>query len=233
MDVRLNKYIADCTGISRRNADALIQEGKIRVNGKLPQVGQAVNPEKDKVFLEGKRLLPQRKQYIVFYKPAGYITTRSDPEGRKTIYDILPNKYQDLDPVGRLDRESSGLLMLTNDGMLAQRLSHPRYEHVKIYRVMVDKSLTMEILKQLEEGVLLQPENKLAKAKVKEVRDLKTVILELATGMNRQIRRSFEALGYQVKGLKRIGFAGLTLGSLKPGQARPLKPYELKRFMKR
>ncbi len=226
--VRLNKWIADCTGVSRRKADTLIEEDHVRVNRKPPVLGQMIDPEKDKVTVEGKPLLPQKKYYIAFYKPPGYITTRSDPEGRKTIYDLLPLKYQDLDPAGRLDRSSSGLLLLSNDGEFIQKLSHPRYAHKKIYRVKVNTPLTPEVLQKLEAGILLQPENKLAQCQVQEIIEMKTVVLALTTGMNRQIRRCFEALGYEVESLKRIAFAGITLHQLRPGQTRQLKPSELK-----
>lgn len=181
--------------------------------------------------MDGKPLSLQRKMYVAFYKPTGYITTRSDPEGRKTIYDLLPKKYHHLDPAGRLDRDSSGLLLLSNDGDFIQKLTHPRFAHDKVYRVKVDKLLTPEALRQLESGVLLAPENKLAQQKVREIRDRKTVVLALKTGFNRQIRRSFEALGYQVDSLKRILFAGIALEGLRPGQTRELKPSELKSFL--
>lgn len=227
MNVRLNKYLADCTGISRRKADAWIAEGKVRVNRRPAQVGQTINSQSDHVWLDGKPVLPQRKLYVAFYKPAGYLTTRSDPEGRKTFYDLLPQKYQHLDPAGRLDRESSGLLLLTNDGDLLYRLTHPQFEHAKMYKVTVNKTLTPEVLQKLEAGILLQPEDRLAHARVMEIRDMKSVVLSLTTGMNRQIRRSFEALGYEVVRLKRVSFAGVALGQLRPGKARELKPSEL------
>lgn len=230
MSTRLNKFVADCTGMSRRKADACIAAGDIRVNGKPGTVGMAVSPEKDKVTLKGQVLKPQRKVYVAFYKPKGVITTRSDPEGRKTIYDILPAQYQHLDPVGRLDRDSAGLLLLSNDGDFIQQLSHPRYAHKKVYRVKVNKTLTEEALQKLSVGILLQPENTLAVAQVQEIRDAKTVVLVLKTGLNRQIRRSFEVLGYTVSDIKRLSVAHIQLGNLRPGQARQLKPSELKPF---
>lgn len=229
--VRLNKFIADCTGVSRRKADTLIESGKVEVNRHPARVGQSINPDKDTVTLDGKPLAPQKKHYILFYKPPGYITTRYDPQGRKTIYDILPETYHHLDPVGRLDRESSGVLLLSNDGQFVQTLSHPRFQHQKTYRVTVDKPLTPAALEQLEAGICLMPENKLAQCRVQEVRDRKTVVLALKTGMNRQIRRSFEALGYEVVSLKRLSFAGFTLGRLRPGQIQELKPAQVRRIL--
>ncbi len=231
MSVRLNKFIADCSGISRRKADTLIEEQAVRVNGKPATLGQTINPDEDKVTLRGQLLVPERKRYIVFHKPKNCITTRHDPEGRKTIYDWLPEALKTLDPVGRLDRDSTGLLLMSNDGTFVQRLSHPRYAHNKVYRVKLNQNVTESILHQLEAGIVLEPEGKLAVAHVQEVVDLKTVILVLKTGMNRQIRRSFEALGYSVLGLKRTAFAGITLGKLKPGEYRELKPGELKQLM--
>lgn len=233
MSVRLNKYIGDCTGISRRKADDLIRDGRVQVNGKPAEVGQSVLPEKDKVSLDGKPLTPQRKRYVLFHKPPGYITTRSDPEGRKTIYDLLPDAYRSMDPVGRLDRDSSGLLLLSNDGEFIQKMTHPRFSHQRTYKVVVNKPLTEAVLGQLEAGILLQPENQQAVSRVQEVIDLKTVVLNLSTGMNRQIRRSFEALGYDVVKLKRTAFAGLTLGKLAPGKTRELKPREVQQLLQK
>ena len=233
MAIRLNKYIADCTGISRRNADALITEQAVLVNQKPALLGQTINPDKDNITLHGKRLLPQKKLYVIFYKPAGYLTSRSDPGGRRTIYDLLPEKYHHLDPVGRLDRDSSGFLMLTNDGFLLQTLTHPRYEHEKQYRVRVNKSLTPQVLEKLQAGVLLEPEHKKAVSQVTSVEDLTTVTLTLKTGMNRQIRRTFMALGYEVTSLKRLAMAGMTLGKLRPRETRLLKPTEVSRLLQR
>lgn len=230
MSIRLNKFVADCTGVSRRKADAHIAAGDVLVNGKPTTVGTTITPDKDKVTFNGQILRPQRKLYVAFYKPKGVITTRSDPEGRKTIYDILPEQYHHLDPVGRLDRDSSGLLLLSNDGDFIQQLSHPRYAHQKVYRVKVNKALTEEVLQKLSAGVLLQPENTLAVAQVQEIRDAKTVVLVLKTGLNRQIRRSFEALGYMVTDIKRLSIAHIQLGNLRPSQIRQLKPSELKPF---
>ena len=228
--VRLNKYVADCTGFSRRTADELIRAGEIRVNGKPGVLGQTILPDTDRVQYQGQPLIRQAKQYLIFYKPKGTVTTRHDPEGRKTIYDILPPRYHHLDPAGRLDRETSGIMLLSNDGDFLHELTHPRFNHDKTYRVKVDKPLLIPALDQLEAGIQLMPEDKLAQAVVKEVPDSKTVILVLKTGMNRQIRRSFESLGYDVVSLKRIAFAGLTLGGLRPGQTRELRPAEMRQF---
>jgi 23S rRNA pseudouridine2605 synthase len=231
MSVRLNRFIADCTGISRRKADELLAAGQVSVNGKIAVIGQVVIPEKQQVRLQGKLLQLQKKRYLLFHKPTGTITTRSDPEGRKTIYDLLPEKYHDLDPAGRLDRESSGVLLLSNDGDFLQTVTHPKFAHEKVYRVGVRQHLTAEALTQLEKGILLEPESKLAIHQVREIRDGKTVVLTLKTGINRQIRRSFEALSYEVTHLKRTSFAGITLGSLPPGKCRELKPAEVRRIM--
>lgn len=226
--VRLNRFIAESTGISRRKADELIRDGKVKVNGKIGLVGQTVLPQKDKITLEGKLLEKAKKCYVAFYKPAGCITTRFDPQNRKTIYDCLPKKYHHLDPAGRLDRESSGLLLMSNDGDFIHQLAHPGFEHKKVYRVKVDKPLTPDVLGKLESGIVLHPENRLAKQKVQEIKDRYTLVLILQTGLNRQIRRSFKALGYEVINLKRTAFAGITLNKLRPGQTRELKPYEIK-----
>jgi 23S rRNA pseudouridine2605 synthase len=228
--IRLNKYIADCTGVSRRQADSLIESGEIRVNQQPGLIGQSINPAQDKVTQKGKPLVVQKKIVVMLYKPSGYLTTRDDPEGRKTIYSMLPATLHHLDPVGRLDKDSSGLLLLTNDGTLLNTLTHPKFQHSKLYRVQVDKVLSHHCLTQIETGILLHPEEVMAQALVTSIPDKYTVTLSLRTGFNRQIRRSFEALGYTVKHIKRIEFAGLQLGPLKRGDHRLLKPHELNRL---
>lgn len=227
---RLNRYIAACTGISRRKVDVLIANGDVVVNGKVAQVGQSIVPGKDKISLSGETVVPQRIEVILFHKPKGVLSTRHDPEGRKTIYDLLPKQYYNLDSAGRLDRNSTGLMLLSNDGNLIQRLTHPSFDHKKQYRVKVNKTLTEGALAKLQEGVTLYPENKQARCQVKSVTDTKTVVLVLKTGLNRQIRRMFEALGYEVTDIKRTAFAGLILGDLAPGAWRKLTPREFRQL---
>lgn len=229
--MRLNRFIADCTGHSRRKADELIADGKVKVNRKVASVGQVIDPHKDTVVLDGKIIEAQRKVYLLFHKPKDVISTKKDPEGRKTIYDFLPEHLHHVDPVGRLDRDSSGLLLLSNDGDFVQQLTHPKYQHKKVYKVTTNKPLTEKILQKLAAGILLMPENQLAQATVEDWPEVDTVVLVLTTGLNRQIRRCFEALGYTVKGLKRIRHGNITLGHIKPGDFRPLKPSEVRALL--
>jgi 23S rRNA pseudouridine2605 synthase len=151
--VRLNKYIASSGICSRRSADELIEQGLVIVNGKkVDELGFLVN-EKDKVFVDGKLIHPKKHEYYKFYKPAGYITTSDDEKGRKTIYDILPENFRSLNPVGRLDKDSTGLLILTNDGELINELTHPSVKVPKVYMVRIDGKITQNHINQLASGI--------------------------------------------------------------------------------
>ena len=236
--VRLNKYIASCGLCSRRKADELILEGAVCINGAtVKEVGVIVQP-KDKVFVNKKLIKPTKHQYYRFYKPAGYITTRSDDQGRKTIYDILPEELYGLKPVGRLDKDSTGLLILTNDGDFINTLTHPSIKIPKIYLVSINSAIHRHELEKLANGIELEP-GKIAYA------DIQVLAMDsghtemqvtLYQGMNRQIRRMFKSVGYEVKTLKRIQHATLTLEGLKRGEFKPIKPMqikELKNFINR
>jgi 23S rRNA pseudouridine2605 synthase len=240
---RLNKVIADSGLCSRREADRMIEAGLVKVNGRLTNLlGTQVHLEKDLILVKGKPLPQQRKSYIALNKPSGIITTRSDENGRKTIYDILPPELQAVDPAGRLDKDTSGLLILSNDGDFIHAISHlslqAKQPLEKRYRVLIDKPLNPKDHRTLLNGILLMPENKMAKMnRVQSVpnpdRATKGYTLEigLLTGMNRQIRRSFSALGYQILKLKRVAFGPITLGNLKPGEHRVLKPLEIRMLL--
>ena len=170
------------------------------INGKtVTEVGYIVQL-KDKVFVNRKMIHPQKHLYYRFYKPAGYITTKNDEKGRKTIYDLLPENLQTLKPVGRLDRESTGLLILTNDGDLINELTHPSAKVPKLYRVTINGKITQNDINKMSKGM----------------------------EMNRQIRKMFEMLGFEVKSLKRIQHATLTLAGLKRGEFKPIKPQQIK-----
>lgn len=227
--VRLNKWLADqgvCT--SRREADRWIEDGRVTVNKKVATLGTTITPEVDKVRVNNKAIAPQRinHRYWVLNKPKDVIVTRHDPEGRKGLYDILPPACHGCDPAGRLDRQSSGLLILSNDGALIYRLTHPRYALPKVYRVTLDKPLLVADGKQLITGVMLDPEGLARMAEV-EMEDPTTLVVTLETGLNRQIRRMLGALGYDVLTLKRIRIGPIRLGTLKLGECRPLRPTEL------
>ena len=228
--IRLNKHIADSGLCSRRKADALIAEGRVKVNGRaVSEAGQKINPAKDVIIVDGRHLPePGRKIYLLFHKPKGVVSTRHDERGRKTIYDCLPADCHKADPAGRLDRESSGALVLSSDGDFINKITHPRYHVEKTYSVTTDKPVSLPHLKKLLSGVLLMPENKQARFESIEHLEKSHYRVVLITGYNRQIRRSLELLGYKIKSLKRTGFGPVSLGNLRAGETRRLTPAEIK-----
>ena len=235
---RLNKYIASSGVCSRRKADELILSGVVVVNNKkITELGYLVG-EKDKVFVENKLIHPVKHQYYKFFKPAGYITTSDDEKGRKTIYDLIPKELWGLKPVGRLDKDSTGLLILTNDGELINELTHPSTKVPKVYIVSVDSLVSPHVLEQMAKGIEIE-EGKLAYADIQvlEVDKNRTMMkITLYQGMNRQIRKMFEYFGYEVKSLKRIQHATIQLEGLNRGDIKPIKPKqikELKNFLNR
>ena len=227
---RLNKYIASSGLCSRRKADELIESGVVQVNGKkVTELGYSVQ-NKDKVFVNGKIIHPVKHVYYRFYKPAGYITTSDDEKGRKTIYDLLPENLHHLKPVGRLDRESTGLIILTNDGDLINDLTHPSVKVPKLYRVAINGKITQNDIDKMYKGIEIEP-NKMAYAQVDvlEIDNTHTVMeILLYQGLNRQIRRMFEYLGFEVVSLKRIQHAIFNLDGLKRGEFKPIKPRQIK-----
>lgn len=236
--IRLNKYIASSGLCSRRKADELIEQGVVIVNGKtITELGYLVQ-QKDKVFVNKKLIHPVKHEYYRFYKPAGYITTCDDERGRKTIYDLLPENLVGLKPVGRLDKGSTGLLILTNDGELINALTHPSVKVPKVYMVTVNAQVKRSELEQMANGIEIEP-NKIAYADIQvlEIDNKHTEMqITLYQGMNRQIRKMFEYFGYEVKVLKRIRHATLNLNGLKRGEFKPIKPAqikELKNFLNR
>ena len=203
---RLNKYIASSGICSRRKADELIEGGHVVVNGKVvKELGFQVS-EKDKVFVDRKLIHTKKLEYYKFYKPSGYITTADDEKGRKTIYDILPENYKTMKPVGRLDKDSTGLLIMTNDGDLINELTHPSVKVPKIYIVTIDGKINQNQLEQMAKGIEIE-KGKIAYAEcgVLEISNKSTMLqVVLYQGMNRQIRKMFDFLGFEVVSLKRI-----------------------------
>ena len=227
---RLNKYIASSGLCSRRKADELIDSGVVMVNGKkVTELGYSVQ-QKDKVFVNGKLIHPVKHEYYRFYKPAGYITTSDDEKGRKTIYDLLPENLHHLKPVGRLDKDSTGLIILTNDGDLINELTHPSAKVPKLYRVSINGKITQNDIDKMYKGIEIE-KDKMAYAQVDvlEVKnDVTTMEILLHQGLNRQIRKMFEHLGHDVITLKRIQHATITLEGLKRGEFKPIKPGQIK-----
>lgn len=226
----LNKFLAHCGICSRRDAVELIKKGKVKVNS-LVEVNPAVKvSEQDFVIYDGKRMVPQRKLvYYLLNKPKDYITTTDDPEGRKTVLDLFKGiEDKRIFPVGRLDRNTTGLLLLTNDGELAQKLSHPKHNTIKVYQVVLDKPLEKEHFEQIAKGVLLED----GKAQVDEIayinpKDKTEIGVQIHIGRNRIVRRLFEHFSYHVKALDRVVFAGLTKKNLPRGKWRELTPKEV------
>jgi pseudouridine synthase len=214
--VRLNRYLASCAVGSRRKCDGLIQAGRVEVNGSpCLAMGTRVSPG-DHVRVDGKLVRPKEPVVVVFHKPRGYVCTREDELGRETIYSLLPQNLRALHHVGRLDRDSEGLLILTNDGDLSQRLMHPSKSVEKEYLVTADQAFENADLDRFLEGVHT-PEGKL-KARLIERLSPRRIKVVLDHGAKRQIRVMFEALGYQVARLLRVRIGGLWLGDLEPGR---------------
>ena len=236
--VRLNKFIALSGYCSRRKADELIEQGKVCVNNKVVlELGLLVN-EKDKVTIDGKLIKPETLTYIRYYKPAGYITTMDDEKGRKTIYDILPEEVQNLKPVGRLDKDSTGLLILTNDGDFINSLAHPSVKVSKVYRVCAQGKLNLNDLLLMEKGIEIEKgQIAYAFARIIEFEGKNTILeMTLYQGLNRQIRKMLEILGHNVISLKRISIGPIELQGLKKGQFKYLKPkqiQEVKNYLKK
>lgn len=231
-EVRLQSFIARAGLSSRRGGEEMIRTGRVLVNGKLAEIGQTVTPD-DVVEVDGRVVRLQRVEWIALHKPKGYVTTRDDERGRKTVYELLPAELHHLFHVGRLDRDSSGILLLTNDGDGANRLLHPRYETTKEYLVDIDGDPDPEELRQMVKGVQLEDGMAHAEAVVlqDEVKEgiyrLRVVMQE---GRNREVRRMLETLGYRVVRLFRRRFASIEVGKLRPGEWRRLTPEEIQRL---
>jgi pseudouridine synthase len=217
--MRLHKYLADCGIASRRKAEELILQGKVKVNGlAVLSLGSCVFPDKDKVEFNGKLIKPRPKKiYLKLYKPAGYVSSCARQKGEKTVLDLIPNVTERLYPVGRLDKDSEGLMILTNDGEFANKMMHPRYTHEKQYVVSTKQQIPNNKLEQLAAGIVIEGRTILP-AKVKKLGDKQFSII-LKEGKKRQIRRMVEAVGNRVVRLKRIRIGDITIGNLKPGQA--------------
>ena len=218
--VRLNKYIASTGFCSRRKADEYIEAGYVCVNGiKVTELGLIINI-KDKVTINGELLKLQTLTYIRYYKPAGYITTMDDEKGRKTIYDILPEEIKNLKPVGRLDKDSTGLIILTNDGDFINELAHPSIKVPKTYRVCAVGKLNINDLETMEKGIEIEPgQIAYAFARIIEFEGKNTILeIILYQGLNRQIRKMLDTIGHPVISLKRTNFGPIDLTGLKKGQ---------------
>ena len=221
--MRLNAFLARAGVASRRKADALIKAGRVRVNGEPGELNTFVE-SRDVVEVDGERVARQDLAYLLLHKPAGVITTASDPQGRPTVVSLVGHKARVV-PVGRLDVDTTGALLLTNDGPLAHRLAHPRYGVEKVYEVETWKEPTDEALRRLAEGVELE-DGPTSPARVRRLGAARFELV-LHEGRNRQVRRMCDAVGYRVRRLHRSIYAGLGVEGLEPGEWRELTPDEL------
>ncbi|MBI9055675.1 MAG: rRNA pseudouridine synthase [Bacteroidales bacterium] len=227
--IRLNKFLSNAGICSRRDADNLITAGEITVNGKVvTELGTKVSP-KDDVKHKGKQAIREQKVYILINKPKDVVTTVKDDHAEKTVIDIVKNACTErIYPVGRLDKNTTGVLLLTNDGELTKQLTHPSFRKKKIYHVHLDKDLTKNDLIKIAEGVQLDDDLIAADAiNYVEDGDKSQVGIEIHSGQNRVVRRIFESLDYKVKKLDRVYFAGLTKKNLPRGKFRHLTPVEI------
>ena len=234
--IRLQKFLSLCGVASRRKVEELILQGKVKINGKSAILGDKVT-DKDKVFVNGKRIVAPRTKYryIMLHKPRGFITTMSDEKGRKCVAELVKDVGERVYPVGRLDKDSEGMLIFTNDGEFANKIMHPRNSIYKIYRVTVRPSITEEQLEKLETGIEIDG-RKTAPAIVHVLvqdKEQNRVVLEmiLHEGKNREIRRMCEAVGLQVARLKRTQIGSVKMGMLKQGAWRDLTEKEVKNLL--
>ena len=228
-EVRLNKFIANSGVCSRREADNLILAGVVTVNGKIvTELGTKVNIYNDEVKFNGERLKGEEKVYIVMNKPKGFVTTASDPHADKTVMDLMKGCNARVFPVGRLDKNTTGVLMFTNDGEIAEKLTHPSYDKKKIYQVTLDKDLKQEDYDRITSGIELS-DGLISADELEYIDDAdhRKLGIEIHSGKNRIVRRIFESLGYNVKALDRVYFAGLTKKGLKRGAWRYLTTGEV------
>ena len=249
-EIRLQKLLSECGVASRRKAEELIVRGKVKVNGHVAGLGDKADPHKDIVTVGGRRIaLPARKRYIMLYKPRGYVTTLNDEMGRKCVAELVADAGERLFPVGRLDRDSEGLLLLTNDGDFANAIIHPVSHVPKVYRVTIRPGISDEQLRQFASGILLEGESRptapadivvLSRERFPEgdgpragQSEDERVVAEvtLYEGRNRQIRRMFEQMGIEVARLRRVALGPVKLGMLSPGKWRELEPREVQALM--
>ena len=226
--MRINKYLAACGVASRRAAEQLILDGRVRINGKVvTDLATQVNADRDEVRLDGKEIKPDaRSRYIMLNKPKGVVVTAKDEKGRKTVTDLVRSRER-IFPVGRLDIDTEGLLILTNDGDLAYRLMHPRYQISKTYRVRLASPFHVADFEPLTKGIELEEGLTLPSQAYYYTDDPSRVELRVTEGRYHLVRRMFEALGYEIKSLKRIQIGPLSLGTLARGHWRPLNAMEV------
>lgn len=235
--IRLQKFMAEQGIASRRKSEELIAQGKVKVNGHPASLGDKINPYKDLVTVKGEKVAHIKKRkmiYIMLHKPRGYVTTVSDERGRKTVMDLIPDIKERVYPVGRLDKDSEGLLILTNDGVFTNCMTHPSHEYSKVYRVTVRPAVNDEILTNLRSGIVIDGK-KTSPAEVTVLtQEEGRVVLEfiIHEGRNREIRKMCESQGLEVARLKRTAIGSLKLGMLPQGKYRELTEQEVKKLLR-
>ena len=231
--VRLQKYLSECGAASRRKSETWIAEGKVRINGRVAQIGDKIDPAKDLVTVNGKKIRKTtRNVYLMLHKPRGFVTTLSDELGRKCVTDLLRDVPERVYPIGRLDRESEGLLLLTNDGAFANLMMHPSHHIPKHYRVTIRPSITDEQIGEMEQGMVIDGRRTApAKVRILEKQENRVVLeIVLYEGRNRQIRKMCEQLHLEVARLKRTAMGPVRLGMLPQGQYRELTADEVQKL---
>lgn len=232
---RLQKFLSECSVASRRKSEELIKQGKVKVNGKVASLGDKVDPKKDTVTVSGKKVIAvKQKYYIMLNKPRGYVTTMSDELGRKCVAELVSDVGATVYPVGRLDRDSEGLLLLTNDGAFANAVMHPRKHVPKTYRVTLRSDVSKEQVEKLENGVDIEHDGREtlpAEVRILEKSAERSVLeITIYEGRNRQIRKMCENVGLEVIRLKRNAVGSIKLGMLKVGKWRELTDDEVHRL---
>jgi 23S rRNA pseudouridine2605 synthase len=232
--IRINRYIASTGEISRRKADEMLREGRVRVNGTPASLGDSIDPATDRVTIDGKPVSPQKIVYLAMYKPRNVVTTMHDPQGRPCIRDHIPSEYAGVFPIGRLDFNAEGLLLLTNDGALAHYLHHPSFNVPKTYVVEVTPRAAAGQIGEMREGIMLDG----SLTRSAEIETLSThsrgttLRITLRQGLKNQIKRMARAVGLQVASIKRTSVGPITLEGIRPGETRELKPREIQNLHK-
>jgi 23S rRNA pseudouridine2605 synthase len=227
--MRINRYISQAGSLSRRAADAAVADGRVHINGQRAKLGDTIDPERDTVFLDGAEVTAMTKWYLALNKPKFVVTTMHDPEGRPCVRDLIPPRYLGVFPAGRLDFDAEGLLILTNDGDLANAIHHPSYGVAKEYIVRLIPTASLQALKEMAVGIVLDGR----KTRPAEVKRLKEdahgtwVRIILRQGLKNQIKRMAEAVGLTVKSIQRVAVGPVKLMGLRPGEIRELTAAEL------